>query len=110
MNLPGWGLLVLIVLGIGHPLLLCQEAPPAPAQNQPAGNELRIQGTFHITGIPGVRRDFLSALSARAFEVNYDQPHRQTGTSFRRGVLSDHATRTTPTVALALAAEPLYSL
>jgi len=76
MNLPGWVLPVLIVLGSGHPLLLCQEAPPAPAQNHPEAEELRVPGSFHITGAPGVKHQARGELVITGQKVVFLQGKR----------------------------------
>jgi hypothetical protein len=45
------------VVASGQLILPCQEAPPAQEQKQPEAEELRVPGSFHITGARGVKHN-----------------------------------------------------
>ena len=54
MSFPRWAYLILVVLGCGQLILSCQAAFPAQEHVQSEAEEVRVPGSFHITGAPGV--------------------------------------------------------
>ena len=76
MNLRRWALAVLFAVGSGQLILLCQEAPPAQEQKQLQAEEVRVPGSFHITGAPGVKHQARGELVITGQKVVFLQGKR----------------------------------